>query len=226
MNNRFIAIEGLDGSGKSTQIALLIKYFESKNLPVRFIHFPRHNEGVFGELISRFLRGEFGSVDAVHPQLVALLFAEDRKDFAVTIRQWLEEGCFVLVDRYVYSNIAFQCAKLKAWEEKEQLARWIKNFEFEYNKIPMPDLSLYLQASFQFTKRSLEIRSASKDRDYLKGADDIHEQDFSLQQAVKEEYERLLLTEHLLKPIICHNADGGMRSIADIHSDIVAMIGV
>ena len=92
IKNQFVAIEGLDGSGKSTQIELLLTYLHNKGVETRFIHFPRHNDGVFGTLISKFLRGEFGNVSQVHPQLVALLFAEDRKDFAKTIREWLSNG--------------------------------------------------------------------------------------------------------------------------------------
>src|SRR6476646_9829365 len=93
--SQFIAIEGLDGSGKSTQIELLINYLSSKGFQTKFVHFPRSHEGIFGELISKFLRGEFGNIQDVHPQLTALLFAEDRKEFSPTIIEWLNDGYFV-----------------------------------------------------------------------------------------------------------------------------------
>jgi len=226
MNNKskFIAIEGLDGSGKSTQIEKLIKYLETIGIYTKFIHFPRHNQGIFGELISRFLRGEFGSVDQVHPQLVALLFAEDRKDFAATISNWLEEGYFVLVDRYVLSNIAFQCAKTQQSEEKIALKNWINTFEYEYNKIPKPDLSIYLEVPFSFTQKALNDRKISQEREYLNGNDDIHENDFSLQLAVKQEYENMSQTDESITRIVCYNDQNQMRSIDDIHIDIVSCI--
>jgi dTMP kinase len=223
-NSRFIAIEGLDGAGKSTQIALLTEYFKKKGIETRFVHFPRHQEGVFGELIAKFLRGEFGEVKHVHPQLVALLFAEDRKAFAATINEWQNSGYVVLVDRYVLSNIAFQCAKLPSDAEKQELRDWINMFEYEYNKIPQPDLSIYLDVPFSHTERALTQRRSGEERKYLNGKDDIHEKDFSLQLAVKKEYEVLADTDPAITKITCYTEDGQMKSIADIHEVIVRNI--
>lgn len=224
MTNKFIAIEGLDGAGKSTQIKLLIEFFKLNGIETKFVHFPRSGEGVFGELISKFLRGEFGAVKNVHPQLVALLFAEDRKAFSETIANWMKAGHSVLVDRYVFSNIAFQCAKMEDNSEKEELKEWIKMFEYEYNKIPKPDLSIYLDVPFAFTHKSLNERRSGDEREYLKGKDDIHEKDISLQMAVKTEYEKLVETEKDLKRIMCYNSDDEMKSIEEIHAQIISCI--
>ena len=73
-----IVLEGLDGAGKSTQVKKLRNYLETNFGSLEYIHFPRYDAPVYGDLISRFLRGDFGSNETVHPQLVALLFAEDR----------------------------------------------------------------------------------------------------------------------------------------------------
>lgn len=223
-SNKFIAVEGLDGAGKSTQIELLTQYLASKNEKTKFVHFPRSNEGVFGELIAKFLRGEFGDVKSVHPQLVALLFAEDRKAFAATINEWLRDGYFVLVDRYVLSNIAFQCAKLHRDEEKAYLRNWINDFEYQYNQIPKPQFSIYLDVPFSFVSAALEKRRANENREYLQGKDDIHEKDTSLQQAVKKEYEAMLLADDSINRIVCADDAQGMRSIADIHAEIVQLV--
>ena len=116
MKGKFIVIEGLDGCGKSTQVRLLQQKLEADGTAHRFIHFPMLNQGVYGNLTAEFLRGEFGSLEEVHPKLVALLFANDRLEHIGIIREWLDKGYCVLADRYVYSNVAFQCAKLKAEE--------------------------------------------------------------------------------------------------------------
>jgi dTMP kinase len=222
---RFIAIEGLDGSGKSTQIELLIAHFKAQGVETRFIHFPRHNEGVFGDLIARFLQGEFGDVKTVHPQLVALLFAEDRKDFAATIENWLASGYSVLCDRYVLSNIAFQCAKLDDFQAKEALRRWIMEFEYGYNQIPKTDFSIFLDVPFAFTERALTARLTASQRDYLDGKDDIHEKDFGLQWAVKQEYQSLLDFDPTIKRIVCYDDFQEMLPVATIHEAILGCLG-
>lgn len=220
----FIAIEGLDGSGKSTQIELLIKYLSDHDIQTKFIHFPRVHEGVFGDLISKFLRGEFGDVSTVHPQLVALLFAEDRKEFASTINDWLSNNYFVLVDRYVLSNIAFQCAKLTTESERKYLRDWINQLEYSHNKIPKPDFSIYLDVPFQFVTNALEERRKKKERAYLNDKDDIHENDFALQRAVKQEYETLCNLDDTIHKINCMDKANQMRSIQSIHHEIIEMM--
>ncbi|MBR0292364.1 MAG: thymidylate kinase, partial [Bacteroidales bacterium] len=105
-----IVIEGLDGAGKSTQVKKMRDYLGRVCPRLEYIHFPRYDAPVYGGLISKFLRGDFGEIDKVHPQLVALLFAEDRHGAAPQMRRTLESGGTVLLDRYVYSNIAYQCA--------------------------------------------------------------------------------------------------------------------
>jgi dTMP kinase len=222
----FIAIEGLDGSGKSTQIELLINYLNRNSIKTKFVHFPRANEGMFGHLISKFLRGEFGAVSSVHPQLVAVLFAEDRKAFSGVINDWLASDYFVLVDRYVLSNIAFQCAKLTDASEKQYLRDWINEFEYDYNKIPRPDFSIYLDVPFDFVEKSLEERRKNKGRAYLNDKDDIHEKDYALQRAVKEEYDTLCTLDRTIHKIQCTDSANHMRPIESIHQEIVAMIRV
>src|SRR6056297_4195208 len=123
--NKFIVLEGLDGSGKSTQVDLLKGFFDRRSINYKFLHFPQTETPYFGEMIARFLRGEFGDIDQVDPYLVAMLYAGDRFSAENDIREWLNIGSIVMVDRYVMSNIAFQCAKMKTSEEKEKLRKWI-----------------------------------------------------------------------------------------------------
>ena len=184
----FIVLEGVDGCGKSTQIANLQKMFAEKGVACEYIHFPRFDAPYFGDLIARFLRGELGSVEQVDPYIVAMLYAGDRRDAAQMIRGWIDEGKVVICDRYVYSNIGYQCAKLHTAEEREKLREWILSLEFDYFAIPRPDVSLFLDVPFAFTERKLSEVRTGDDRDYLNGAKDIHEQSLDLQQAVRRVY--------------------------------------
>jgi dTMP kinase len=117
----FIVIEGLDGSGKSTQLKLLKKYLDEQHIPYHFLHFPRTDDGLFGDLVARFLRGDLGKNDEVNPYLVGLIYAGDREHSKNTINQWITTGNLVIVDRYVHSNMAFQGAKLSTQKEKLEL---------------------------------------------------------------------------------------------------------
>ncbi|MEW5846070.1 MAG: dTMP kinase [Bacteroidota bacterium] len=183
-----IVVEGLDGAGKSTQIDLLTNHLKRKSIPCHFLHFPRVDAPFFGELIARFLRGDLGSIDKVDPYVVALLYASDRMDAAPLLRQWLAGNHVVLLDRYVYSNVAFQCAKLNNTDEVNRLRDWILQLEFDYYAIPKPDLNIFLNVPFDFTRQRLTEHRTGDSRQYLQGKDDIHEKDLSFQEKVRNIY--------------------------------------
>lgn len=220
----FIVIEGLDGSGKSTQIQFIEEYFRRENIKTRFIHFPRTDSVIWGELISRFLRGELGAINTVNPYLIALIYAGDRKEFAQEILQWMKEGNIVIADRYLYSNIAFQCAKISNKDEKEKLAKWIKYLEYEYYKIPLPDLNLFLNVPFQFTRQSLSKRRSGNDRDYLDGSTDIHEADLEFQKQVRDAYLWQVEENEDFEMIDCAGKDGEMLSPFEVSHRIIDKI--
>lgn len=185
----FIVLEGVDGSGKSTQIANLRAMLSEQGIPTEYLHFPRFDAPYFGDLIARFLRGELGSVEQVDPYIVAMLYAGDRRDAAAMIRGWIAEGKVVICDRYVYSNIGYQCAKVAVQAERERLREWILSLEYDYFAIPQPDVSLFLDVPYAFTERKLreEVREGN-DRAYLQGKADIHEQSMELQRQVRQVY--------------------------------------
>ncbi|SDT86518.1 dTMP kinase [Desulfobacula phenolica] len=222
--NRFIVIEGLDGAGKSTQIKLLKNYFNKNEIKYKYLHFPRSGEGYYGDLIAKFLRGEFGSLDSVDPYLVALIYAGDRDDAKKKITGWLENKYFVIVDRYVYSNIAFQCAKLDDESKKNELEHWILEFEYFYNKIPKPDLSIYLHVPFSFVETELKKVRVGKDRVYLNGKSDIHEASINLQKNVEQEYLRVVNKYNDFKMINCLDTNGSILSSDAIHNKMMLLV--
>lgn len=225
----FIVLEGLDGAGKSTQIRMLRQLFADRGVESEYVHFPRFDSPVYGQLIARFLRGEFGGVQEVDPYLVALIFAGDRADAAPQIRQWLAEGKAVVLDRYVYSNVGFQCAKLPAGEERDRLADWIVNLEFGHNALPRPDLSLFLYVPFAFTERKLSEAREGDDRDYLQGGQDIHEASLQLQQDVRSVYLASASKDPSLRVVDCSDASGAMESpegiFAKIRAELIPILG-
>lgn len=224
MKGKIIVIEGLDGAGKSTQLELLKKKFEERGFEHKYIHFPMLNKGEYGTLIAEFLRGEYGSIEQVHPKLVALLFANDRKEHIHQINEWVEKGYVVLTDRYVNSNIAFQCAKLENEDEKTALRKWILRFEFEYNQLPLPDKTFFLDVPFSAVINSLSKERTGEDRDYLKGKKDIHEASISFQEKVYKEYKLMVKEQENFTGINCSDKYGNFLPPEEINQMIMKII--
>lgn len=219
--SKLIVIEGLDGSGKSTQLGLLRHYLSKNNIDYKYIHFPRLEEGVYGDMVARFLRGELGSLEQVDPYLVALLYAGDRFDASKEIASWLQDGKLVVFDRYVHSNIAYQCAKLNDVDAIRKLNDWIYHLEFSYFNIPQPDLSVFLHVPISFVQSRLEASRSGDDRTYLKGQQDIHESSMDFQSRVEQEYLRIASEDKKYKVLNCIDDTGNMYTAEAIHHNLI-----
>ncbi len=217
-------LEGLDGAGKSTQVKKLRAYLESLSGSLEYIHFPRYDAPVYGDLISRFLRGDFGSNDAVHPQLVALLFAEDRHGAGPEMKKVLDRGGNILLDRYVYSNIAYQCAKLADKDEAEALRDWIFNTEYGSFELPKPDLNIFLDVPIAFVESKLKSQRGGSDRDYLEGGQDIHEADIEFQKRVRSIYRKQCELDPKFIRIDCSDEYGEMLPPDEIFAKVKAVV--
>lgn len=221
---KLFVIEGVDGAGKSTQINLLREYVSKKGYNCEYLHFPRTEAPFFGELIARFLRGEFGSLNEVDPYLVAMIYAGDRKDASDLIRIWLEKGKIVLLDRYTYSNIAYQCAKLNNLPAQEELMHWILSLEFNHFAIPKPDLNIFLDVPFAFTEKKLLNTRTGTDRSYLNGSRDIHEESLVFQKNVRDVYLKVAKSDNRLAVVDCGNSNGEMLPPDEIFKFIVKLL--
>lgn len=221
---KLFVIEGVDGAGKSTQIKLLRDYFSRKGYNCEYLHFPRTDAPYFGELVARFLRGEFGSLNEVNPYLVAMLYAGDRKDAAELLNQWLGEGKIVLLDRYTYSNIAYQCAKLNSGNDQDNLMRWILSLEFTHFAIPRPDLNIFLDVPHHFTEKKLSGSRTGEDRSYLNGTLDIHEESLDFQRKVRDIYLRVAKMDNRLTVVDCSNEKGDMLPPERIFNRITELL--
>ena len=189
---KLIVLESIDGGGKSTQIKIAEKYFEEKNLKFVSYHFPMYGHNQFSDIIARFLRGEFGTADEVDPLFVANIYAMDRFRFLPELEKAMEENDVVLLDRYVYSNIAYQCAKFHNENDITNMKEWIFEFEFQFLNLPYPDLNLFIDVPNDVASKRLEQKREGEDRNYLNGKSDIHEADSDLQKRVRDNYVRFM----------------------------------
>ena len=153
-----IALEGVDGTGKSTQCALLADYLESAGYPVVRLREP--TQGMWGQKIRKILTEGRGDVT---PEEELQYFINDRKeDVEQNIAPALDQGKIVLIDRYYYSTAAYQGAlgfdPVKIIIDNEAFA-------------PRPDLLLIIQVSLDESFRRIEQGrdsfSSFEKRDYL-----------------------------------------------------------
>ncbi|KAM5464691.1 Thymidylate kinase [Microsporum audouinii] len=130
-----VVVEGLDRAGKSTQCATLYQFLINQGHMVKYIRFPDRTTSI-GQMIDKYLRGEIQLDDhAVH-----LLFSANRWEAAAQIRQDIEGGITVIVDRYSYSGAVYSAAK----ENKELQLDWAWRPEIG---LPRPDIWFFLNIS-------------------------------------------------------------------------------
>src|SRR5260370_498511 len=104
---KLIAVEGIDGSGKRTQVELLTLTLKARGHSVYSTGFPQYDSW-FGKMVGQFLNGDLGPLEGVDPHFTALLYAGDRFEAKPKLQSALNNGQIVLVDRYVGYNLAHQ----------------------------------------------------------------------------------------------------------------------
>ena len=169
---KLIVLEGIDGSGKSTQYRLLCERLEREGMAFHRIVFPRYEEES-SALIRLYLGGAFGThPDDVNAFCASSFYAVDR--FASYRQDWgsvYENGGLILADRYTTSNAVHQGSKLPD-AELPAFLDWL--YDFEYNRIglPRPDMVLYLDVDLETSLQRMRHRE-EKTGSHA----DIHEQD-------------------------------------------------
>ena len=213
---KLIALEGIDGSGKRTQLELLARALEARGLPVFRIGFPRY-ESFCGKLVGRYLNGDFGALDAVDPHLSALLYAGDRLEAKPELESALAAGKIVLTDRYVGSNLAHQTERVPA-EEREEFIAWLKRLEYGLYALPVEDLVIYLRVPVHEAHRLVGLKA---ERTYTRRKHDIQEADLRHLEQTALIYDRLA-TEPSWTRIDCTDADSGaLYPPEKIHRDVL-----
>ncbi len=214
-----IALEGIDGSGKGTQAALLVEHLRQQGHCVELLSFPRYEHTKFGAAIGAFLNGKFGQLDEVHPQLASLLFAGDRFESKDVILDAAASSDVVVFDRYVASNIAHQAAKLDE-PERSSLMQWIDRIEHDVYGLPRPDLTILLDLPASAAQRLIIEKAA---RTYTDKPADLQEADGAYLERVRQVYRTLAENNEDWERIDCLAGDA-IQSIEDIASEIQHLV--
>ena len=121
---KFIVLEGLDGSGKSTQIKILEKELKKEGFDVKKIDFPQYGKKSAG-LVEEYLVGNYGREKEVSPHIASIFYACDRYDASKKINKWLKEERVVISDRYTPSSAGHQGGKIKNKKKRNQFFKWL-----------------------------------------------------------------------------------------------------
>lgn len=207
-----IVLEGLDGAGKSHQFQLLTQHLTEKNYSTYFLHFPRLDIAPFGRLIADYLAGKFGSLSQVNPYLIATVYANDQY-LALQDLINKRQDTIILLDRYYYSNMAYQTSRLPT-QEKEAFRHWLQSLIYSFH-MPEPDLAIYLHTPSAFRQNNLQKR------DFI----DLHEQNQQYQQDVHDEYLKMCQEQwHGLQALDCSVENNCMAEAPIIHEKILSLI--
>lgn len=169
---KLIVLEGLDGSGKSTQLELLLAGLQQRGIDCKSFSFPDYASEASAPL-RMYLSGAFGDKpDAVNPYAAASFFSIDR--YASYKQHWetyYQNGGNVIVGRYTTSNAIHQTSKLPPEQWEDYLA-WLYDFEYRKMGIPQPDLVLFLDMPVAVSQKLLNGRYDGDEK-----KKDIHERD-------------------------------------------------
>lgn len=219
MNGKIIVIEGTDCSGKETQSKLLEERLKQKNKKVIHFSFPNYNSPT-GKIVGGAYLGKSdiseslfteGAVN-VDPHVVCLYYAADRKYNMPEIEKYLNQGYYVILDRYTTSNLAHQGSKIKDPDERFYMYQWIDKLEYWLLKLPKPDITIFLHVPYE---KTIELRRNRK-------SSDDHEKSEEHLKCAEQAYIELSELYNWNK-VECIR-DGKLRSIEDINDEILKII--
>lgn len=216
MEGKLIVIDGVDSSGKQTQVEILYDKLKAEGLKVKRISFPNY-ESNSSALVKMYLAGDLGTnPDELDPYAISTFYAADR--YISYITDWkkdLDDGYIIIADRYVSSNMIHQAAKIKDINAKKIFLDWLDSFEYGVYKLPRPDIVIFLNMPVEQAVKLMADRKNKITGDEKK---DIHERDVAYLQ---ESYNNAMFiaNEYSWNIVNCVN-NSAIRKIEDIASEI------
>lgn len=216
-HGKLIVIDGGDGAGKKTQTKLLIEKLSADGLAVETVDFPQYGHNFFGGFIKECLIGTHGDFLNVDPHIASVVYAADRFESRDKIKDWLEAGKHVVIDRYVSSNMLHQGGKISDRDKREAFLKWLDTMEHEVFGAPRPDLIIYCSLDPKKRMELLEAEAAATGV-----PTDIPEQDLAHQEAADAVAEQVASMNNW-RTVECA-PDGELRRPEDIHEEIYQIV--
>ncbi|PKM87489.1 hypothetical protein CVU83_02960 [Candidatus Falkowbacteria bacterium HGW-Falkowbacteria-2] len=209
---KFIVIDGTDGSGKTTQLQLLVGKLQAEGYDVQIADFPQYNTKSAG-MVEEYLSGKYGGADDVNPYAASLLYATDRFDASFQIREWLKQGKVVVCNRYVSASFAHQGGKIPNALERKLFFNWLSEIEYKIFNIPKPDLYLILHVEAEVAQQMAKDRGRE---DWKGKTKDIHEDNIDHLKKAEQVYLEIAQTMPDFRLIKC-TRNNEVMSREDIH---------
>lgn len=214
---KLIIMEGLDGSGKSTQTQLLQNYFENKGIEYKKIKLPDY-DSPSSTLVKMYLGGEFGKkASDVNAYAAGAFYAVDR--YASFKQNWktdYENNVLILADRYATSNSIYQMEKI-ASDKWDDYLNWSADFEYNKLGIPKPDCVIFLDMPVEISQRLMTGRYNGDE-----GKKDVHEADVEFLQKCRKS--ALYAAKKQNWNVVPCSDGNEPLSIEEIHNNVVKII--
>ena len=216
MRGKLIVIEGTDCSGKETQATRLLERLSGENIRISRYSFPNYDSPT-GKIVGGPYLGKSYICDSwfkegapnVPPKVASLYFAADRKYNIDEINEQLDKGVNIILDRYIYSNMAHQAGKISNKSERNKMYKWLEKLEFGLLELPHADIRIFLHMPYE---AALILKTNRLE------ALDEHER--SKEHLVKAEAAYLELTsKYSFYTIECVH-DDKIRSVDDISEEL------
>lgn len=196
MAGKFWVIEGCDGAGKGTQAKMLVESLRSRRIlganEVHLWSFPNYKIEPFGPMIRSYLNGEFGDANATNPYFISMLYAFDRWQDSSRMKSLLQHNDWIVCDRYVESNMAFQASKIDNPNQRKRFLDWLFNLEYQRLDLPKPDGVIFLSLPPEQSILRTDARRANEENGTGRiGKKDIHEQDGDVVRRSFKQYHQL-----------------------------------
>lgn len=208
-------LEGTDGTGKATQLALLKTRLTKEGVSFRSDAFPHHGDPS-AAAVDLYLSQEIAPAEEFGPYCASVYYAVDRSFRKFTIAEWLKEVDIVLLDRYVASNAGHQGGKIKNEKEREEFLAWLYDLEYNRLGIARPDLNIILHLPAEIAQKRKRNQKLALGEAGL----DAHEEDLAHLKAAEESY--LWLSHKNPKEYVVVSEMDGMRELTpeEVHERV------
>lgn len=214
-----IVIEGIDGSGKGEQFKLLVARLKNLGLPVETMDFPQY-DSQSSYFVRQHLNGVYGGLE-ISPEKASLFYAMDRFDVSSKIREFINQGKILIFNRYTFSNLGHQGAKIKDDMIRHDFFTWLYKLEHDILGILRPHLNIICDIYPHIAMRLIEQKNKDSRR-YLKCGTkkDIYESSLDHLHSARMTYIELAATYKKESIIVSCTPEGKLLSIEDIHEKI------